>query len=840
MQRTKWLFLGILLVCLNLQAQEPCVINPLLQKHLQENYFTAPTLDLFVEISPQNIPLLSRYEATLSLRKGKLALISIPPHQIRALAQSGIISRIEYTAQLPSVLNDSMRVNNHVNEIHSGQAPLPSSYTGKDVIVGVIDAGIDIRHPDFIDSTGNTRTLYLWDQITGIKWDSTQINAGACTHKSQGNQFGHGSQVTGIAAGNGLATGNYKGVAPDADLIIVNSNFNAPNWLGTVANAVKYIFDKADSLGKPCVINASIGDYIGSHDGLDAASLLIDSMLKAKKGRAMAAACGNAGGIPYHLGYNVTSDTSWSWFKYNSASQMVYFELWADTNDFNQVQFAFGADKVTPSYHFRGKTNFKNIISNLNQTLTDSIVVNGNTLAVIQTYAEESQGRYYLQVMMNQPDSSAYNYRFMTTGSGRFDVWAPYWGGVSQVVKSPLPTTSQLPDIVFYKPPDSLKTLVSSFQCLPSVLTVGNYINVKAYVDIDSNTQVLPDVKGSLAASSSIGPDRKNRLKPDLCATGHNTMSSTDSSIIAAALGASQNNKIGLGGFHKINGGTSMASPVVAGLVALYLEKCPNADYLEIKNNITATAFADTFTKTVPNNTWGNGKLHGFNFLTQSNHSFNILPGNDISICKGDSVTLLTPNGLNTFNWSNGITANSFVTDTNGTYFLSARNTSGCLGFSDTAKVSILLLPVRPFITQSNDTLYSSPAYSYQWYNNSSALPGETNQYLKVLVTGNYFVAIADSNQCRNYSDTLNVIINGMESLHSRNTTIKVYPNPSSGQLNISGAEAGTAIILYDILGNRLISTRSQKDITSLSVPFAPGNYFLKVGNEVVRIVISE
>ncbi|MBL0103977.1 MAG: hypothetical protein IPP51_09635 [Bacteroidetes bacterium] len=62
-----------------------------------------------------------------------------------------------------------------------------------------------------------------------------------------------------------------------------------------MANAVEYIFNKAQQLGKPCVINASLGDYIGSHDGLDLESQYISNLLNQQAGRALVAAAGNVG-----------------------------------------------------------------------------------------------------------------------------------------------------------------------------------------------------------------------------------------------------------------------------------------------------------------------------------------------------------------------------------------------------------------------------------------------------------------------------------------------------------------------------------------------------------------
>src|SRR5690606_11464448 len=155
---------------------------------------------------------------------------------------------------------------------------------------------------DLKNSDGTTRVLRIWDQSTstggtvspygyGLVWNKAQIDAGLCT---QMDNDAHGTTVVGAASGNGLSTGYNYGVAPESDIIMIKTKFNNPNWAQTVADACDYIFKVADSLGKPAVVNLSVGDYMGSHDGLDPAALAIDQLLL-EDGRIVVAACGNSG-----------------------------------------------------------------------------------------------------------------------------------------------------------------------------------------------------------------------------------------------------------------------------------------------------------------------------------------------------------------------------------------------------------------------------------------------------------------------------------------------------------------------------------------------------------------
>ena len=111
------------------------------------------------------------------------------------------ILNVNFRAYQGTALNDTMRVNNRINDIHAGTAPLNTSLEGDGVIIGFIDTGIDFLHPDFMNPDSSTRVMALWDQSLGVNqytpaqygygqhWDSTQINQGLSTNH---DQYGHG------------------------------------------------------------------------------------------------------------------------------------------------------------------------------------------------------------------------------------------------------------------------------------------------------------------------------------------------------------------------------------------------------------------------------------------------------------------------------------------------------------------------------------------------------------------------------------------------------------------------------------------------------------------------
>ncbi|MFZ9942906.1 MAG: S8 family peptidase [Bacteroidia bacterium] len=560
---------------------------------------------------------------------GDIASVKISALTLAELDRSPKVLRIERPNTGYVALNDSMRSTIHVNAVHAGIAPLPAAYTGNGIAIGIIDTGVDLTHPDLQDSTGATRIKFVWDQRKpvaantpqpfgyGQAWDENDINAGAAqTNDEQG--YGHGTHVSGIAASDGSANGKNKGVAPDAVLIEVAidfSNTSSP----TILDAVNYIFTKAQQLGLPCIINASLGTYYGSHDGRDLQSTMIKNMITQQPGRTLVAAAGNAGNIPFHLGYQVTSDTSFTWVRHNTSYPYTYLQIWGDTAVFNGINFAIGADANIVDPSFRGRTAFRNFSYCQGIARKDTIFsASGNRLAIVDMYGS-TQGPARLMEMVIRPDSTTFAWRLMTHGTGRFDLWKFYDGTLQsgfQTTGLPSPTT--VPDMVHYKLPDLNSTIVSGFQCLDEVITVGNHYNRTFYYDFAGNivadTTAIP---GNIVPNSSRGPTRDGRIKPDIAAPGSTTLSAGQLSLLA--LYQTQPNGIPLvaqGGFHFRDGGTSSAAPVVAGVAALFQEQNPGANHTQVKNAILQCAVQDSLTgNLLPDNVWGVGKVDALNTL---------------------------------------------------------------------------------------------------------------------------------------------------------------------------------------------------------------------------------
>ncbi|MFM7822945.1 MAG: S8 family peptidase [Bacteroidota bacterium] len=632
-KKTSTTFILILLVLFssnNLSAQITDKLDFFLYQYTKDELMTNSKIDILVQGDIQQIQsITAKTGGDFKYSHGDIACVKVSAATIIELDKSIFVQRIERPNTGYMALNDSMRSTIHVNAVHAGVPPLAAPYTGNGIAIGIIDTGVDLTHPDLQDSTGATRIKFVWDQRKplaantpqpfgyGQEWDENDINAGnAQTNDEQG--YGHGTHVSGIAASDGSANGKNKGIAPDAVLIEVAIDFNN-GTNPTILDAVNYIFTKAQQLGLPCIINASLGTYYGSHDGRDLQSLMIKNMITAQPGRTLVAAAGNAGNVPFHLGYQVTSDTSFTWVRHNTTYPYTYLQIWGDTALFNSINFAIGADANTTDPSYRGRTAFRNFSYCQGVARKDTVFsIDGNRLAIVDMYGS-TQGPARLFEMIIRPDSTTFAWRLMTTGNGSFDLWKFYDGTLQSGFQTAnLPSIAAVPDMVNYKLPDLNSTIVSGFQCLDEVITVGNHFNRTFYYDFAGNivadTTAIPC---NIVPNASKGPTRDCRIKPDICAPGSTTLSAGQLSLLTTW----QTIPTGIplvaqGGFHFRDGGTSSAAPVVAGIAALFQEQNPGANYAQVKNAIIQCAVQDSLTgNQLPNNTWGVGKTDALNTL---------------------------------------------------------------------------------------------------------------------------------------------------------------------------------------------------------------------------------
>lgn len=848
------LLMGACAAIATAQRFEPRKHDFHLEHFLQQPHAPGEVMDLFIHGDEARVAeAVAAHGGMVKRSMPGLVAARVPIASVLELEQHAAVKRFEFSLDRGELLSDSMRVKARVNQVHAGLAPLPQAYDGQGVVLGFIDSGLDVDHPDMRNANGTSRVAYYWDQnLTGAgtppefgygrEWNNAQINGGqlASTDASA-----HGTTVTGAGAGNGLANGRHKGVAPGADIIVVKYR-GSGDFRSNVADAADYIYTRAQQLGKPAVVNASVGTYSGSHDGLDAAGLMIDGMLDEQPGRAFVCAAGNAGLFgPMHRRLEPASDTVFTWFLTNSYPPpgnifnfpCVFFEVWADISDFQNMQYAIGADRVSPSYAYRGRTAYHTMAQNMGGTITEQLVsTGGNVLGEVQFSMQQRGQQVQLQVFMAQPDSGSYNWRFMVTGTGRCEIWSTAAFGTAnmasnEIAPGSVPTAAEYPPMAKHRAPDRDKHIVDSWACSGHTLTTANYLNQMEYQPCNGpylNFGVSPWL---ISGNSSAGPTRDDRWKPDIAAPGDVTMAAAPLPILADWANTNAD-KLDEFCMHARNGGTSMASPVVAGVAALYLQKCPSAGWQQVRNAIISTAWGDAITGALPNKFFGYGRVHAFDALVTSNMPPITAVASDDEMCSNGSVTATAPAGYTSYWWSNGSTLNPTQYTGPGPLTVNASNGVGCAQ-SDALTFTVLAAPPIPQITVDGSLLTSTTGPSYQWYLNGQPLDGAVGPTWWASEVGNYTVEHTAANGCSSISAPVNLTTVGMDE-RAAAEGFAVWPSPTTSDITVQlpgTASPAADAMLIDAHGSVVWRARIAS-LPQFTVPVAgigAGTYLLRV-----------
>lgn len=532
-------------------------------------------------------------------------------------------------------LMDTSRSEIHANTVNGGTAPRYTGTTGKGVVVGVVDTGIDWNHQDFSDTLSNNRILYIWDQTVGgsppsgfaygREWTHAAIQSGTCT---EADFDGHGTHVTGTAAGSGKATGNgktayrYVGIAPEADIVFVKTDFTFSH----IIDGVNYIFQRAAALGKPAVVNLSLGSNYGPHDGTESQDQQISALTG--PGKLVCVSAGNSGADSIHAELTVTQGSStsvtfripsYSPNQPNSQDDYLNVDAYYKVGDTLAVQVQAPNGWTSPVVAFRGTYGGQ---ASASQGYV--YIDNGSNSNLPQPL---SNNEYNLIIQVFDLDSTktpaAGFWTITVTGTkvhagGYMDLWmADSWFGTQA-------------DISTWRLGFTPLREVSTPGTSDSVICVGAYMTKKTWqTPGGSNLQYSggPFTLGSAAYFSSHGPSADGRALPFVSAPGFGVASSRSQYVSVGSFTVEDS-------AHFMDQGTSMSSPHVAGVAALILQKRPTASPSIAKLAISTTALADGFVTgagPVPNTTFGWGKLRADAALSTSPVELFALDGGESS-----------------------------------------------------------------------------------------------------------------------------------------------------------------------------------------------------------------
>ncbi|MBI2420175.1 MAG: S8 family peptidase [Ignavibacteriales bacterium] len=536
---------------------------------------------------------------------GDIMVVSLPVESVVSVASAPAVRLMEASG-INKTLLDSSIVATKVKSVHAGTS-LPKAYKGKNVILGVIDSGIDWEHADFKDASGS-RILYLWDMSRsgsaptgytyGYEYTKAKIDALQCIATDDNSGGGHGTHVAATAAGGGMALAQYTGMAPEADIIFVKGFRNGAYFSDAdVINGCNYIFTKAQSLGKPAVINLSLGGQYGPHDGTSLYEKALSSLTG--PGKLIVCAAGNEGGDNIHLSY-AASGTSYSdafetYWEIPQGESISQIDMW-----YNTGTISVGIAAYTQTGVAIGHTAPVAPGSKLVNAL---FTVNGTTYGrfTIDATATNNANNNAKEVYISLDDvNGAYNlssvkWSIYTYGTGTFDSWVFSGGSFSTSTST------------FFKSGDNAKSVGVPSTAMKT-FSIGAYCTKKVWQSAAGPSYQFPDaVSGKIGGFSSMGPSRDGRRKPDFVAPGQ---------VVAAALSADLTIGTGVaaemivtGGKHQVMQGTSMAAPHVSGVLALMLERNPTLDYAQAFNILTTTTVKDSYTGSTAGNVYGTGKM---------------------------------------------------------------------------------------------------------------------------------------------------------------------------------------------------------------------------------------
>ena len=587
-------------------------------------------LSAFIKVSKTiDQALLNKLGVIVGTKAGDIWTVQIPKERVVAFTRLPGIEYIELDRPVRQQM-DSARYYTHVDSVTKGIG-LSMPFTGKGVVVGISDNGFDYTHPAFFDTANSTsRIKRVWIQsLTGTPpagysygaefIDTTSILNQKYDDPKQGS---HGNMVASIAAGSGMGSKSnslYRGVAYEADLVMVTGPTTYLDWrainMTTLIDGFNYIFQYSQSVGKPAVINVSLGSLLGPRDGTSLFSQACDNLTGSGKILVMAAM--NLGGTQVHVKKTFTpSDTVLSTLIPNltvdNGLHKNYIDMWGDSLKLFCLKF---------SMYNNGSVVDSSEVYCLDNSVKDFFLIgsdNDTCFITLTTKQQEYNKRPHAAFEIYSKTKDTLMLSAIAT-DGDVHMWQEYFDTSWNTYSGEF-----LGDGTRLTAGDDNYT-IGEMNCTKSAITVGASVSKIAWKTVNNLTYYNPayTAHGTLAPYSSHGPAMHNRMKPEITAPGGMIVSATSSydadflpdgtkySTFAVSKYISPRNSRTY--YYGIGQGTSFAAPVVSGIVALMLQANPSLTPESIKEILNKTAIRDTFTTQYPNPVlWGAGKINAY------------------------------------------------------------------------------------------------------------------------------------------------------------------------------------------------------------------------------------
>lgn len=527
---------------------------------------------------------------------------------------------------------DKARVATMADKVQAGDG-LEQPYTGKGVIVGLMDTGIDPNHCNFVraeDYEDVSRVQRFWNFTSNNGTFHEFDNESVVSFTTDNAKQTHGTHVAGIMAGSydsnslkiarlnasnqpevvSLVNIPFKGMAPEADIVMAGGELYDANILNGVRNAVTY----AEEMGQPLVMNLSLGHNYGPHDGSDALS---QALAELGKKAIICISAGNEGEDKIAIRKTLTEDDNvlrtfvkdndykgmidvWSADATPMKAQMVVYETVA-----GRIVSSLEADATKP-----GQTLY---FGNSNASYPSSSYFNDNFTGYMTILCEvdANSGRYHVTSTGNITPKSS---------QSRYAIGIIIEGTPGQTIYAYANSIQFTNRFLDWDDGDYDGT-INGMACAHNTIAIGSYATRTSWATLAKTTRNMSSTNGvgNVSRFSSWGTLVDGRSLPHICAPGEAVVSSINSHY---ARTANINNMVAMayGIFNSTDywdalQGTSMASPAAAGIVALWLEANPYLGVDDVIQVMQQTATRDDNVLSGNPVAWGAGKINAYEGL---------------------------------------------------------------------------------------------------------------------------------------------------------------------------------------------------------------------------------
>lgn len=565
----------------------------------------------------------------IGTRAGDVWTAQVPLERVQQLTEVKGLRYVQLDE--PVAMNmDSVRKATQVDKVHDGTG-LPHGFSGKDVVVGILDAGFDYTHPSLYDTSGAAyRVRRVWEQRgtgtppAGFAYGSEITDTLQMAIKGTDLLFSHGAHVAGIAAGSGFGGSGdnrrFRGIAYASDLVLVGITPLPGQWTSTgmtdIIDGMSYVYSYAASVNKPAVANLSWGCSIGSHDGLSLFSQACDNL--GGPGKIFVLSAGNNGDNRIHLkktfsAGNTEVRTSVV-FPASFPEKRTWVDAWGEQGQ------SFCARLVL--YNGSAPIDSSAMLCLSNNTQQVQLIgSDGDTcFATVTAIASDFNSKPHILVDLY----SKTNDKLCLSLSGQTGTVNAWMGFVDQVTGYYGSfSTNGIPGTVN----GDIQMTVGDMATTQSGIAVGAYASKTVFTNVNGgvvnyNSYVT---RGNVVPFSSRGPRVDGTTVPDITGPGMvvgSAVSSYDPEFFS--VGGSSYGAVVANYLHPVTNrnysyamlsGTSMSSPAVSGIVALLLEADKNLTPAQVMNILATTAIQDNFTGTISaagSPTWGFGKVNAW------------------------------------------------------------------------------------------------------------------------------------------------------------------------------------------------------------------------------------